>query len=127
MYIHFSVDSLWRDVLDIDPPCLCGRGGGVDDAEVGADTLAPHVVMVRCHQGHEDRAEDNEDTGAHCYDSDAITHQSSLSHGAIIWARRSEAAGFVRPGRDQCCDSLTRLSPQAVTTQEKVEDFLHNL
>ena len=112
--MHVYVDSLWRDVLDIDPPCLRGRGGCVDEAEVGADALAPHVVMVRSHEGHEDRAEDSQDAGAHCCDSDVVT-QSSLSHGAIIWALRSEAAGFVRPGRDQCCDSLSRLSPKAVT------------
>ena len=64
-----NVDSLWRDVLDIDPPCLRRRGGCVDEAKVGADTLAPHVVMVRRHQGHEDRTEDNEDAGAHSCDS----------------------------------------------------------
>ena len=82
-YIHFCVVSLWRDVLDIDPPCLCGWGGCVNDAEVGTDALAPNVVVVRRHQGHEDRAEDKEEAGAHCCDSEAVT-QSLLSHLATI-------------------------------------------
>ena len=66
----FTTDSLWRDVLDINSPCFRHRGGGVDDAEVGTDTLAPHVVMVGCHLGHQDRAEDEEEAGSHYCDSD---------------------------------------------------------